>query len=184
MWAIDIIPFPYNVATVEYAADIDLPDGVFSHPAVVAVLDNMIDIATIQNVSPLVWSLVSETLIVLIPPIAGYLLLQCKPWNSKRYFRSNLSLKPLIRTVSQKEQSVGDGQNLIIIIMAERQLELQTAVSLATSMLKDRVADYSKLRAAIPSFGEANDIQLNRYLDANASTIQGIARWYYVSPSE
>lgn len=85
---------------------------------------------------------------------------------------------------SQKEQAVGDGQNVIFILMAERQIELQAAIYLATSMLKERVASYPKLRAAIPSFGEANDYQLNRYLDMSASAVQGIVKWYYASPSE
>ena len=40
----------YPTATVEYAADIDLPDGIFTHPAVTAVLDSLVDVAVIQNV--------------------------------------------------------------------------------------------------------------------------------------
>lgn len=53
-----------DVATVEYAADIDLPDYVFSHPTVVAVLDTMTDIATIQNVSQIVQFLISGLLFI------------------------------------------------------------------------------------------------------------------------
>ena len=68
--------------------------------------------------------------------------------------------------------------------MVERQIELQGAVYVAISMLKERVSGFSELRAAVPSFGEANDSQLNRYLDMCASVIQGLAEWYYVSPSE
>lgn len=79
---------------------------------------------------------------------------------------------------------MGDGQNLVIILMIERQIELQAALEYATSILRERLASYVKLREAIPSFGAVNDLQLKRYLDATASTIQGMVRWYYVSPSE
>ena len=79
---------------------------------------------------------------------------------------------------------MGDGQNLVIVLMTERKIDLQAAVDQATSILKERVADYSKLREAIPSFGEANDLQLTRYLNALGSSAQGMARWYYKSPSE
>ena len=39
-----------DLATVEYAADVDLPDGIFTHPAVMAAMDKIIEICLIQNV--------------------------------------------------------------------------------------------------------------------------------------
>ena len=68
--------------------------------------------------------------------------------------------------------------------MAEHQIDLQAAIGLATSMVKERVEDYGRLRNDIPSFGELYDIQLNKYLDALGSTLQGFARWYYDVPRE
>ena len=68
--------------------------------------------------------------------------------------------------------------------MAERKVDLQTAVNAVTEMLRELVQSYKKLRAAVPSFGVEYDCQLAKYFDAIASSVQGTAVWYYISPRE
>ena len=67
--------------------------------------------------------------------------------------------------------------------MVEREVELPAAVELAEAMLSEHTTKYQELRDRLPCFGEAIDTQLSKYLDAITSSIQGIAIWYYMSPS-
>jgi hypothetical protein len=48
--------------------------------------------------------------------------------------------------MKQKEQAAGDYQNLICIIMHERQVDLQSAVNKVTTMILQRVQDYVRLK--------------------------------------
>ena len=72
---------------------------------------------------------------------------------------------------------------MITIIMVEREVELQAAIELVVAMLSEYIIKYQELRDTVPSFGEVIDTQLNKYLDAITSSLQGIAIWYYTSPS-
>ena len=67
--------------------------------------------------------------------------------------------------------------------MVEHQVELQVAIELAVAMLSEYIIKYQELRDAFPSFGEAIDTQLKKYLDGITSLLQGVTIWYYTSPS-
>ncbi|VDB95597.1 unnamed protein product [Peniophora sp. CBMAI 1063] len=81
-----------------------------------------------------------------------------------------------------KEQADGDYQNLICIIMAERGVDLQTAVDILTSMLAERVQDYADLKRKLPSFGSEIDARLATYHENLEHFVQGTVVWYYNSP--
>ncbi|KAI0363928.1 terpenoid synthase [Pilatotrama ljubarskyi] len=81
-----------------------------------------------------------------------------------------------------KEQADGDFQNLVFCIMIERDTDLQSAVDILTDMLAQRVADYVRYKAQLPSFGPEVDAELARYNKAIEQYTQGTVVWYYYSP--
>ncbi|KAI1795405.1 terpenoid synthase [Ganoderma leucocontextum] len=81
-----------------------------------------------------------------------------------------------------KEQADGDFQNLVFCIMIEHDCDLQTAVDVLTDMLSQRVVDYERYRAQLPSFGPEVDAELARYNKALEQYTQGTVVWYYHSP--
>ncbi|THU86033.1 terpenoid synthase [Dendrothele bispora CBS 962.96] len=96
---------------------------------------------------------------------------------------------PIIRAMSDatndmmtwpnKEQADGDYQNLVFVVMEEKDLDLQDAIDHVISMLSDRVAEYQLLRKSLPSFGSNVDRELSRYLKALEHFVQGTVVWYY-----
>ncbi|KAH9856154.1 terpenoid synthase [Lenzites betulinus] len=87
-----------------------------------------------------------------------------------------------IMTWPNKEQAGGDFQNLVFCIMIERDTDLQSAVNILTTMLEQRVADYVRYKAHLPSFGPEVDAELARYNKAMEQYTQGTVVWYYYSP--
>jgi hypothetical protein len=96
----------------------------------------------------------------------------------------------LIQTLLQdlcsfnKEQADGDYQNFICVLMHERGLDLQGAVYALTNMIAQRVRDYARLKASLPSFGAEVDVELAKYLAELEHETYASVRWYYESPSE
>ncbi|KAF5319865.1 hypothetical protein D9758_018520 [Tetrapyrgos nigripes] len=96
---------------------------------------------------------------------------------------------PIIRAMSDttndlmtwpnKEQADGDYQNLVFVVMEEKDLDLQDAIDYVIHMLNDRVADYRALKKSLPSFGPHVDAELARYLRALEHFVQGTVVWYY-----
>ena len=66
--------------------------------------------------------------------------------------------------------------------MIERDCDLQAAVDALTDMLAQRVADYARYKAQLPSFGAEVDAELARYNKAIEQFTQGTVVWYYYSP--
>ncbi|KAI0320536.1 isoprenoid synthase domain-containing protein [Amylostereum chailletii] len=62
-----------------------------------------------------------------------------------------------------KEQADGGCQNLVCVSMAERAVDLQTAVDTLTDMLLRRVEDYASLKRQLPTFGPSVDARLSLY---------------------
>ncbi|KIJ33097.1 hypothetical protein M422DRAFT_264968 [Sphaerobolus stellatus SS14] len=81
-----------------------------------------------------------------------------------------------------KEQADGDFQNLVVVIMHERGLDLQRAIFELEKMLKARVDDYISLKSRLPSFGPEIDTELGRYHENIEYCVQGIIQWHYESP--
>jgi hypothetical protein len=88
----------------------------------------------------------------------------------------------VIQCLLQKEQADGDYQNLVCIIMEERNLGLQGAMDKITEMMKERVDTYVALKQKIPSFGPVIDNELARYLTGLENYVQGTIVWYCMSP--
>ena len=63
--------------------------------------------------------------------------------------------------------------------MIERDCDLQTAVDALTDMLSQRVVDYERYKARLPSFGPEVDAELARYIKAMEQYTQGTVVWYY-----
>lgn len=61
--------------------------------------------------------------------------------------------------------------------MIERDVDLQSAVDILTDMLAQRVADYVRYRAQLPSFGPEVDAELARYNKALEQYTQGTVVW-------
>ncbi len=61
--------------------------------------------------------------------------------------------------------------------MIERDVDLQSAVDILTDMLAQRVADYVRYRAQLPSFGPKVDAELARYNKAMEQYTQGTVVW-------
>ncbi|THU89284.1 terpenoid synthase [Dendrothele bispora CBS 962.96] len=78
-----------------------------------------------------------------------------------------------------KEQADGDYQNLVFVVMEEKDLGLQDAVDHVIYMLSNRVAEYVALKQKLPSFGPQVDKELARYLKALEHFVQGTVVWYY-----
>ncbi|KAF5374219.1 hypothetical protein D9758_004664 [Tetrapyrgos nigripes] len=78
-----------------------------------------------------------------------------------------------------KEQADGDYQNLVFVVMEEKDLDLQDAIDYVIQMLNDRVDDYRALKKSLPSFGPCVDAELARYLRALEHFVQGTVVWYY-----
>lgn len=57
--------------------------------------------------------------------------------------------------------------------MVERNVELQEAVDILTEMLAERVTDYLKLKASLPSFGAEVDAMLAKYHKGLEHFVQG-----------
>jgi hypothetical protein len=87
-------------------------------------------------------------------------------------------------TWPQKEQAEGDLQNFVCVLMRERQLSLQGAVDTLACMITERVEEYGRLRASLPSFGVAVDCHLGRYLEDIEHEGYGAVRWCYESKRE
>lgn len=61
--------------------------------------------------------------------------------------------------------------------MIEHDTDLQSAVDILTDMLAQRVADYVRYKAQLPSFGPEVDAELARYHKAIEQYTQGTVVW-------
>ena len=66
--------------------------------------------------------------------------------------------------------------------MIERDCDLQTAVDVVTDMFAQRVADYTRYKAQLPSFGLEIDVKVARFNKAMEKLVQGMIVWPYHTP--
>ncbi|KAF8175504.1 isoprenoid synthase domain-containing protein [Mycena galopus ATCC 62051] len=83
-----------------------------------------------------------------------------------------------------KEQAQGDFENLVCVVMAEKNLGVQDSVDFVGNMLGRSIAEYAELKQKLPSFGPQVDAELTRYLTGCEFFTQGALRWYSSSLSE
>ena len=66
--------------------------------------------------------------------------------------------------------------------MIERDCDLQTAIDVLTDMIAQRVEDYARYKAQLPSFGPEVDAELARFHKGMEQFTQGSLVWYYHTP--
>jgi len=123
------------LASVEYGADVDIPDELFVHPVLKALEDCAFDIVAMQN------------------DVYSF----------------------------NKEQAVGDDQNLVIVVMAKRNVDLQTSINIIVDIVAEYIQKFIDLRKQLPSFGPEVDKEVNRYVDSIAHFIRGSLEYAYIS---
>ncbi|KAG2145306.1 isoprenoid synthase domain-containing protein [Suillus bovinus] len=122
-------------ALIEYAALIDLPDKVMSHPVIMAMEEATNDLVTWSN------------------DLFSY----------------------------NKEQSVHDTHNMIVILMCEQDLNLQGAVDYVGRLCKDSIQRFEDSRDILPSWGEELDRQVAIYIEGLQNWIVGSLHWSFDS---
>lgn len=70
----------------------------------------------------------------------------------------------------EKELQHGDIHNMVVILRAEQDLSLQAAVDQVAAMQDAEMREFIALAARLPSFGEAVDAELQRY-------VKGMQHW-------
>lgn len=97
--------------------------------------------------------------------------LKCMANDGVAWFNDIVSLEKEIRS--------GDVHNLVLILQHEHQLDLQDAIDRAGALFNERMAAYIDLEAHVPSFGEAVDAELARYLAGLRYWVRGNIDWSY-----
>ncbi|KAH9837610.1 terpenoid synthase, partial [Rhodofomes roseus] len=87
-----------------------------------------------------------------------------------------------IASVASK-QATNDKHNLVLVLMAERRLTLQSAVHAAGALVKKTVGAFLEnerlLLAQLPSFGPCVDTDVRRYVQGMRDCIVGLTHWLY-----
>jgi len=80
-----------------------------------------------------------------------------------------------------KELRHGDVHNLILVQQREHGLDLAEAVSRAVALTNDEMSKMLELEKRLPSFGQALDAELARYVRALWAMVRGTLDWTYES---
>ncbi|EPQ52188.1 terpenoid synthase [Gloeophyllum trabeum ATCC 11539] len=79
------------------------------------------------------------------------------------------------------EQARGDTHNMIVVVMKQKHLSLQSAVDFVGSMCKDSIDRFVEDRANLPSWGPGIDDAVARYVQGLADWIVGSLHWSFDS---
>ncbi|KAH7884778.1 isoprenoid synthase domain-containing protein [Phlebopus sp. FC_14] len=118
---------------IEYAAGIDLPDEVMSHPVIMSMEEATNDLVTWSN----------------------------------DIFSYNV------------EQSRRDTHNMIVVLMREQGLDLQSAVDYVGTLCKSSIQCFEENRAMLPSWGDELDRQVAIYVEGLQNWIVGSLHWSF-----
>ncbi|PON12158.1 hypothetical protein C2W62_41070 [Candidatus Entotheonella serta] len=77
-----------------------------------------------------------------------------------------------------RERQEGNMNNLVVVLQNEYQLSLQAALELAIEMCNSEMEAFLNLASHLPSWGEQEDDQLNRYIRGFRSWMRGNLDWY------
>jgi len=81
----------------------------------------------------------------------------------------------------EKERAHGDFHNLVMVYEHHRGLPPSIAAQQAIALINSTILDFSSSVKRLPSFGKAEDEQLQRYLDTLRAVIQITLAWTYDS---
>jgi hypothetical protein len=76
-----------------------------------------------------------------------------------------------------RDEATSGGHNLVLALAAERGLSTADAVQAAVSRWQDRMDSFAHLRAAVPSFGPALDVNVRHFLDGVDRSVRGTIDW-------
>ncbi|KAG8917205.1 hypothetical protein FRC03_004894 [Tulasnella sp. 419] len=79
------------------------------------------------------------------------------------------------------EQSKGDTQNLVVIAMREKGLDLQGAVDWLGDLIKRRIDQYVSEKAQLPSWGPEVDAGVAKYVAGLERWVIGVLHWSFDS---
>ncbi|KAH8103083.1 isoprenoid synthase domain-containing protein, partial [Cristinia sonorae] len=79
------------------------------------------------------------------------------------------------------EQSKGDTHNMIVVVMKQYHLDLQSAVDFVGTMCKQAIDRFCQDRKDLPSWGPEIDAQVKTYVDGLADWIVGSLHWSFES---
>ncbi|EIN08495.1 terpenoid synthase [Punctularia strigosozonata HHB-11173 SS5] len=79
------------------------------------------------------------------------------------------------------EQARGDTHNIVIVVMREQNLDLQSAIDVVGEMCKSTIDRFLENQALLPSWGPEIDAQLVPYVACMADWIGGSLNWSYES---
>ncbi len=78
----------------------------------------------------------------------------------------------------EREMSVGEFHNLVVVLHYQQNLPLKQALKLAAEMHDKEVKNLIDLEARIPSFGKEIDTEIAKYFSGFHSWIRGNTDWY------
>jgi terpene synthase-like protein len=81
----------------------------------------------------------------------------------------------------EKERAHGDFHNLVMVYEHHQELAPNVAARRAVAFVNSGIADFVSASAKLPSFGEVEDRELERYLDALRAVIRVTLSWTYDS---
>lgn len=143
-----------------------------------------------------------------IPDLESYIALRrdtsgCRPCWALIEYANNLDIPdevmehPLIRGLGDAandlvtwsndifsynvEQSKGDTHNMIVVVMNEEGLDLQSAVDFVGNLCKQSIDQFNDDRANLPSWGPKIDRDVAVYVDGLANWICGSLHWSFES---
>lgn len=143
-----------------------------------------------------------------VPDLESYISMRrdtsgCKPCWALIEYAYNLDLPdevmdhPIIRALGEAandlvtwsndifsynvEQSKGDTHNMIVVVMMQEGLDLQSSVDFVGQLCKQSIDRFNDDRANLPSWGPEIDRQVDIYVDGLADWIVGSLHWSFES---
>lgn len=77
----------------------------------------------------------------------------------------------------EKEMAKGEVNNMVLVLMHEEHLDLNTALTRAAAVHDAETREYAALAARLPSFSPEVDANLRRYVEVLSSMISGHRTW-------
>jgi len=81
----------------------------------------------------------------------------------------------------EKERSHGDFHNLVMVYEHHRRMPPSVAAPQAIALINSAIAEFGAVAETLPSFGEAEDAELRRYLDTLHAVMRVTLAWTYDS---
>lgn len=78
-----------------------------------------------------------------------------------------------------KELREGNMNNLVLVLRQAHEISFQEATNLAVEMCNDEVKAFLELEDRLPSFGDEEDVDLQKYVDVLRSWMRGHLDWYW-----